>query len=115
MSAFEELLPDLSASSKKYFPLSSEVSSLLFVPGPKTPVLRVSMRDALRTCVQFFDAGDAGDVEMIKDFKTFTTPEVFGGFDLTIQAKAFTFQAWVKDDPAIPRGVYDSQTPHVQW
>jgi hypothetical protein len=64
----KEILPGLSASSKTYFALSS----------------------------QYFDAKNSGEVQLNGDVKAYTSPEVLSGFDLTIQAPAISFTAWIK-------------------
>ena len=75
-SAFLEALPGISKSSKSYFLLSS----------------------------QYFDTGQAGNVQLLGAMKSFSTPMLLGGIDVTIQAPEISLTAWVKTTPQFVRG-----------
>jgi hypothetical protein len=66
--AFVAMLPVISQASKKYFSLSSE----------------------------YFDSGQDGAVQMIGDLKSFSNPELVGGFSLTVEAPEISFSSWVR-------------------
>ena len=65
---FAKMLPVMSQASRKYFSLSSH----------------------------YFDTGQDGAVQMIGDLKTFSNPDLVGGFALTIEAPEISFSSWVR-------------------
>lgn len=76
-------MPTMSDKSKKYFALSS----------------------------LYFDTKFEGAVQLIGDLKTFSGPEVQGGFDLSIQSPTISFSAWVKLTPQFVRGYIIRKKP----
>lgn len=62
----------------------------------------------------YFDAKGTGDVELIGDLKSFSTPEVLGGVDLTILSRTISFTAWIKTTPQFLRGYLIRKRPTAE-